>query len=139
MRVFSRVILIIAVINLLVCSGLSVYYYINPSQFNEGELFNLVAFLTGTGCFVVNLSIFVIYNYILDRTLKDKRTELLVFNGFTIPFYIILVANTIYRFIAAPKNDLGSATTAKVIAGLALAMLLDSFVINMTSNYLKRV
>ena len=138
MQIYSKVLFAIGVLNIITSSVFTIYYYIKPGAFAEGTTTNTIAFLIGIfGSFV--MMILVAFYYLGLRCKKMEMTDLVTFNAFNVPFYIVFSLNWICRhFFAKGLNVLGSSTPAKVTAFLASSMLLNITIVTITLNYIKR-
>lgn len=135
MAVFSALLFVIGIFNLISCSGFTVYYYIKPADFAMGTAVNHYAFIIG----IFGLYIMLILSLIYDLLLGKGAGRLITLNAINIPLYIVFAINLFYRLIFDPQlNVEGNATPAKIAANLALALLLNLNTVTMAFNYLRR-
>lgn len=135
MLIYSKVISVIGLFNIILCSGFSIYYYTKPTNFDEGTFINNLAFIIGFFGFFIMLILMVIYCLVLG----EKRIDLVTFNAFNTPLYILFTINLLYRLVFDKQLFiLGSSTPSKVATTLALALLLNLTTVTMTINYIKR-
>ncbi len=119
MLIYSKLLSVIGIFNIILCSGFSIYYYIKPTDFAEGTVINNLAFIIGFWGFFIMLILMAVY-YLL---LGEKRIDFVNFNSFNIPLYVLFTINLLYRLLFDKQlSVLGSSTPAKVATTLALAL-----------------
>lgn len=133
--IYSAVLLVLGIFNLISCSGFTVYYFIKPADFTEGTIINSIAFVIGFFGFFIMMILSVIYDMLLGK----GASRFITFNVINTPLYILFAINVIYRLVFDPQLAvLGSATPAKVAANLALALIVNLTTVTMAFNYLMR-
>ena len=136
MLLYSKILSVISFFNLLACSGLSIYYWIRPTDFAEGTRMNDLGFVVGFFAFFIMLILTAIYYGVLG---EEKREALLSFNPLNITLYVVFSGNMIYRLLFDKQLlILGSATPAKIATTLALALVLNLTTITMAINYVRQ-
>lgn len=132
--IYSAVLLVLGIINLISCSGFTVYYFIKPADFAEGTIINSIAFVTSLFGFYIMLVLSIIY----DRLLRNV-SRWITFNVINTPLYILFAINAVYRLVFDPQLNIeGNATPAKIAANLALALIVNLTTVTMAFNYIIR-
>ena len=136
MLIYSKILSVIGLLNLVLCSGFSLYYNVRPADFADGTALNSLAYLIGFGGFFVMMVLLAVYYALLG----EKREDLLTFNPLNITLYIVFTVNLIYRLILDSRIPVsGSATPSKVGTFLALALYVNVTTVTVAINYIKGV
>ena len=135
MLFYSYFLLVLSILNIILCSGFNVYYYIKPIDFAIGTNINYIANLIGSFEFFIMILLGSIYYLILRETSDSLKT----FNKWIKPLYILLMINAFYLLIFGRRLDINeSLSPVKVVAQLALASPLNLTIASMASNYIKQ-
>ena len=131
--IYSIILLVAGIFNLIACSGFTVYSFIKPAAFAQGTFINNLAFVIGFFGFYIMLIFSVIYHFLLGK----GAGRFITFNVFNTPLYIVFAINVIYRLVFDPQLALlGSATPAKIATNLALALIVNLTAVTIAVNYI---
>ncbi len=134
MLVYSKILFCLGIFNITSCTAFSLLFFVYPEKFSQGTIINNIAFLIG----VIGFFLMMILTAIYYIKLGEQRENLITFNPFTITLYILFGINVVLRlFFDKNLSVLGSATPAKIVTTLDLALFLNLTVVIMSFNYIK--
>ena len=137
MVVFSRIMQVLGGCNFVIGVALTIYGYILPNKIEGGTYINIVGLIFVTFSLFLMLILTGVHCFIIGN---DRAENLIDFNIRNSILYVIVGVNLVYRLFfgdfSRPENGT-SLTGAKLMAGLAISLLINLSVAIMATNYLK--
>lgn len=137
MVAYSRFLQILGYFNFIICLIFTTYGYIFPDKITGGTLLNTI------GSIFMVIASFVMLILIGAFCIKLGNlsvNELIIFDAKNIVIYVICGINLVYRLfccnIGGMENG-SSFTSAKLMAGFAIGLLLNFSVILITTNFIQ--
>lgn len=137
MNIFSKTLQFASIFNLTAGILLTVIGFCSENAFKGGTLLNQIGLLFSVEAFGIMLVSIVIFSIING---DSKIDGLLSLKWSNIIMYIVFGANVVYRLFFHNNSELEngfSATGDKVLAGIALSLILNLTILIISSNFIK--
>ncbi len=135
MIVYSRILQILGYCNFAICAFFTIYGYIFPSKLEGGTFLNTLGALFMLFASFVMLILMGIFCVVIGSSYADNLISFTIRN---VVLYAILGLNLIYRLFFCDTGGIengSSLTSAKLMAGFAIALILNLSVIIMTTKF----
>lgn len=136
MIMYSRILQILGYSNFILCLFFTIYGYMYPQKFIGGTPLNAISSILIILSFFVMLVLIGIFCAKVGNSYVD---ELVNFNVKNVVIYVICGINLVFRLFFSDTNSMengSSLTASKLMAGLALALVLNWSVIVISTNYI---
>lgn len=137
MYIYSRILQLFGWCNLCVCLIFTIIGYLWPKEMVGGTFLNLVVSSFSTLSLFVIIVLFGVFSF---KVGPSKINDLIIFNPINVTFYIVFGVHWMYRlffFDTGGMENGVSMTSTKLMATIAMELLLNLSVIVTSTNFLK--
>lgn len=135
--IFAKILRFASVFNLSVGILFTVTGFCLKNEFKGAKILNQIGFLFSIEAFGIIMILMLIFSIVIGDGIIDK---LFSPKWYAVALYIVFAANVIYRLFFNSNIEMengASATGEKVLAGIALSLILNLTVLIISSNFIR--